>query len=324
MADDILVSVVIPVRNGDQWLGEVIPAILDQQFDGKFEVLVLDSGSTDRTSSILSAFPVRVVHVPPGEFNHGMTRNLGAREARGKFIAFTVQDAKPVGREWLAHLAAHFKDPNVAGVCGQQMVPHHPDKNPVEWYRPISEPMPRMIHFPQVSVFDKLTPDEQLALCRWDDVNAMYRKEALEQIPFRRTDFAEDALWARDAIKAGHTLIYDPTAQVEHYHHEDPDFAFRRNFTVQYHFHKYFGTLPQAGRSSIRGTLSMIKLLWSEKEISIGRKFYWLRYNRRNRKAVRDSNALLLATLSAGGEAALDAKHAEVCRTVPQALKSRN
>lgn len=324
MQDEVVVSVVIPVRNGDQWLGEVIPAILDQELDVKFEILILDSGSTDRTRSILSNFPVRIVDVPAGSFNHGLTRNMGVREAKGKFIAFTVQDAKPVGRQWLAHLLEHLRDGNVAGVCGLQMVPHHPDKNPVEWFRPISEPTARMVNMPEPGMFDRLTPDQQLALCRWDDVNAMYRREVLESIPFRKTDFAEDALWARDALRSGHTLVFDPSAQVEHYHHEDPDYAFRRTFTVQYHFHKYFGILPVAETTGLRGFLSMARLLWREKGISFPKKWYWLKYNLRNRKASRRAINLLLRTLDEGGEDALDARHAEVCGVVPQALKTKH
>ena len=108
----------------------------------------------------------------------------------------------------------------------------------------------RKYHFPDKDDFRKLSPDEQLAVCRWDDVNAMYRRDILIILPFRETDFAEDVLWAKDALMAGHAIVYNPVSQVEHYHQEDYQFAFKRNFIVQYHFYKYFGVLPVRSKKS--------------------------------------------------------------------------
>ncbi len=245
MEPEILISVVIPVKNGDHWLGETIPAILNQQVNGAIEIIAVDSGSTDKSLSILSSYPVTIIQINPEEFDHGLTRNLGARNAKGKFIVMTVQDAKPLSSLWLQELLNGFIDETVAGVCGQQMVTHDIDKNPVEWYRPISKPKLRKYQFSNKADFLNLSPEEQLAICRWDDVNAMYRAEILKQLPFRKTDFAEDVLWAKDALLAGHSIVYNPKAQVSHYHYEDYDYAFKRNFIVQYHFYKYFGVLPE-------------------------------------------------------------------------------
>ena len=131
MNPEVMVSVVIPVKNGDIWLNHVIPAILSQELDGGLEVILIDSGSTDNTLNIISNYPVKLIRIEPGTFNHGTTRNMGAGLAKGKYVVMTVQDAKPVSRRWLKTLMEGFTDDNVAGVCGQQIVPHHHDKNPV-------------------------------------------------------------------------------------------------------------------------------------------------------------------------------------------------
>ena len=201
-----------------------------------------------------------VVSIKPEDFNHGLTRNKGVSLAKGRFVVMTVQDAKPTNPFWLQHLLDGFLDDTVAGVCGQQVVPHHPDKNPVEWYRPISKPELRKYHFPNAEDFRKLTPHQQLAICKWDDVNAMYRRDILDILPFRKTDFAEDALWARDALIGGYAIVYNPISQVEHYHQEDYQFAFKRNFIIRYHFYKYFGVLPGKSDRVLR-FLKTIKLL---------------------------------------------------------------
>ena len=98
MDPDVLISVVIPVKNGDSWLNETIPAILNQQVNGAIEIIAIDSGSTDESLSILSKYPVTVVSIKPEDFNHGLTRNKGVSLAKGRFVVMTVQDAKPLIR----------------------------------------------------------------------------------------------------------------------------------------------------------------------------------------------------------------------------------
>jgi rhamnosyltransferase len=324
MSPEVLVSIVIPVKNGDIWLKQVIPAILDQDLEGGLEVIVIDSGSTDDTLNILSNYPVKLIRIEPGSFNHGSTRNMGAEMARGRYVVMTVQDAKPVSRRWLKTMMEGFTNENVAGVCGQQIVPHHHDKNPVEWYRPMSLPEQRKISFSSPEVFSRLSPDEQLALCRWDNVNAMYRKDILLKVPFRHTDFTEDAIWARDILMSGYSIVYHPLAQVEHYHMENYDYAFKRNFSIQFHFYKYFGHIPKRHKQKLSDILKTVKLLLMEEGFSIREKINWFRYTIRNQRAVLTSNALFLDSIQSGGVEKLDQVYSEVCKSVPQALKSLN
>ncbi len=321
MEPEILISVVIPVKNGDRWLNETIPAILNQQVNGTIEIIAVDSGSTDKSYSILSYYSVKLIQIESDKFNHGLTRNLGARNARGKFIVMTVQDAKPLSTRWLQELLDGFIDETVMAVCGQQIVTHDSDKNPVEWYGPISKPELRKYQFPDKEVFLRLLPEEQLAICRWDDVNAMYRSGILSQIPFRETDFAEDVMWAKDALLAGHSIVYNPLAQVAHYHHEDYQYAFRRNFIVQYHFYKFFGVLP-AKNNIVKRMLRIVKLLVNKKEISFTKKLMWLRYNFRSQLAIKLSNDTFLKCIANDGAEKLDGLYRDIIKSVPQALKS--
>ena len=321
---DLLISVVIPVKNGSAWLDDTIPAILNQKISGQFEILVIDSGSTDNTLSIVKKYPIRLIQIDPEDFNHGLTRNLGVRESKGKYIVMTVQDAKPLTSGWLQELLNGFSDDAVAGVCGQQIVPHHRDKNPVEWFRPISKPNVRRYQFRQKENLLNLKPEEQLAFCRWDDVNAMYRTEVLTQLPFRKTDFAEDALWARDALMAGYAIVYNPLAQVEHYHQADYEFAFKRNFIIQYHFNKYFNTIPRVGGNGLMENLRVLKLLLRESKIPFAEKWKWFRYNYTYRRAVTQSNRLFLENFQSSLGDSLEKKYMELSHNIPQARIIKN
>lgn len=320
MADIPLISVIIPVKNGDAWLDTTLPAIFNQTLADRTEVIVIDSGSTDRTNEILAKYPLRVIRIDPATFNHGATRNLGAQQARGQYIAMTVQDATPESPHWLQHLLDGFDDETVAGVCGQQIVDHDPEKNPVDWFRPVSPPDKVKYRFDDPNQFKKLAPDEQRGICRWDNVNAMYRRDILLRLPFRATAFAEDALWARDALLSGHAVVYNTAARVRHYHQETPDYAFRRSFTVYYHLYQYFGVRPARVDNGLVPLLRNGVLLLKDKKVPWRDKWEWLWFNYRYRKALRRSIAAFTGALSKG-QAALDEEHARICKTSPQAPK---
>lgn len=87
-----LVSVIMPCLNAERHIQMAIDSVLAQTFDD-FELIVVDNGSTDRTSEILSSVNdprLRVFTLP--ERGVSRARNLGLREARGTFIAFLDSD----------------------------------------------------------------------------------------------------------------------------------------------------------------------------------------------------------------------------------------
>jgi len=66
------VSIVIPTLNGGEDFKRCLAAIFSQNVTFPFEVLVIDSGSTDQTVSIAREFPVRLYQIDKKEFNHGI------------------------------------------------------------------------------------------------------------------------------------------------------------------------------------------------------------------------------------------------------------
>jgi glycosyltransferase involved in cell wall biosynthesis len=120
----VRVSIVTIFFNAEQYLTEAIESVLAQDFRN-FELILVDDGSTDRSTAIALAYAGR--YVPrirylehEGHANRGMSasRNVGVKAARGDLIAF--MDADDVWRpyklsEQLAIIDAH---PEVAMVCG--------------------------------------------------------------------------------------------------------------------------------------------------------------------------------------------------------------
>ena len=314
------ISVVIPVKNERASVRACIEGIRSQTLASSLEMIFVDSGSTDGTLEILAGYPVTVHRIPSSEFNHGETRNLGVRLARGQFVALTVADARPVDDRWLERMVKHFDDPEVAGVCGQQVVPHDLDKNPLQWFRPYSQPVPRKIQFANPAEFKQLPPVEQVALCGWDDVTAMYRRSDLLEIPFRRVNFSEDGIWAKDALSHGRALVYDYSARVYHYHSETFRFRFRRTYTIKYHLHRYFyyvgvpeWLLPRLARH----------VYWSaRRKYCPERRANWCAYNVRLTLAEWLAGWCFWLAAKAGGPRVVERIQTQLCATPPQPVKA--
>src|SRR5688572_27403031 len=102
------ISIVVPTLNGAATLPRLLDGIWRQRVTFPFEVIAVDSGSTDGTVDLLRQRGVEVLSMDPRAFDHGLTRNLGIEHARGELIVLTVQDAEPVGETWLTALIEPF------------------------------------------------------------------------------------------------------------------------------------------------------------------------------------------------------------------------
>lgn len=278
MQHDVDISVVIPVKNGMQTLPACLDGIFSQTVKDRLEVIIIDSGSTDGTLEFLKKYPVRIHHLDPKEFNHGETRNLGVGLAKGKFVLMTVQDAWAASNDWIELMLTHFDDPEVAGVCGQQVVPEDKTKNPLQWFRPASGAKPFSYQFENPAEFAKLTGKQQHQYCMWDDVNAIYRKDMKLKLPFRKMMFSEDTLWAKDALMQGRKIVYDYRARVYHYHHQNFKFYFKRTYIILYQNYKFYDYIRFPKNPLIRALQIKIRLL-KMKELGFAEKIGWINYN---------------------------------------------
>ena len=95
------ISVVIPVWNSPDMIARCLAAIEAQTYPrDRYEVLVVDNGSTDSTADVARSYPCATVLSEPIPGSY-CARNRGLRSARGEYIAFTDADCLPDG-EWLA------------------------------------------------------------------------------------------------------------------------------------------------------------------------------------------------------------------------------
>lgn len=200
------VSVVIPVKDGERYLEELLDALAHEGVD---ETLVIDSGSRDRSLAIARSAGVELLEIEAAEFAHGRTRNLGAERTSGDLICFLTQDATPCPGWLTAYREAFTLDLRVGAAYG----PHLPraDTSP-------------MIARELTEFFASFSPDGQAVVQRAGDasflsnVNACYARACWEEIRFRDVGYAEDQAFGSDMLLAGWAKVYQPGAAVLHAH----------------------------------------------------------------------------------------------------------
>jgi len=119
LTSDPAVSVIILNFNGAHYLGDCVGAVLDQQLDRNFEILVVDNDSQDGSAALARGLPgVRVV-LAPRNLGFAGGNNLGIRHARGQQIVLLNNDTR-VHPGWLQALVdASASVPRVGAVTSR-------------------------------------------------------------------------------------------------------------------------------------------------------------------------------------------------------------
>lgn len=100
MSDLPFVSVVIPAHNEERYIEQCLNALINQDYPkDRYEIIVVDNNSKDRTPEIARSIGVKVLFKEKGPV--GAVRNYGVNEANGEIIAFIDSDCV-AHSSWLA------------------------------------------------------------------------------------------------------------------------------------------------------------------------------------------------------------------------------
>lgn len=242
-----LASVVIPTFNGGAEFEFLLQRLFTQEVDFDYEVLVIDSGSTDGTVELAGRYGAMVHRVPKKEFSHGATRNLGIAHARGEYVVLTVQDAVPLNGKWLATLIENLeKDEQVAvaysrhvpraesGLLSRTLVNNLATAGLERREQEIGSP----------EEYEKLRPPEKRRVSAFDNVSSCLRRSVWKEFPFEKTNFAEDLRWGKRAVEAGYKIVYEPRSVVIHSHERGALYDLRRYYVDQLVLLELFGAAP--------------------------------------------------------------------------------
>ncbi|MBI4962528.1 MAG: glycosyltransferase [Desulfomonile tiedjei] len=209
---DPTISIIIRCYNEDRHIRRLLEAVLAQ--DRKdYEIIIVDSGSADRTLDIVRDYEVRILRIAPEDFSFGRALNLGCRNARGEFLVFVSAHVYPTSTTWLQHLIGMFADPKVGLVYGKQRGDE-------------------VTAYFEHRIFQKLYPDTSVPLKKDPFCNnacAAIRRELWEEYPYdEELTGLEDIAWAKRIVGAGFYLAYCAEAEIVHVHDESSTQRFNR------------------------------------------------------------------------------------------------
>lgn len=115
-------SVIIITRNQRSLLEKSLPRLLKQDLGGGYEIIVVDSGSTDGAVKYVESLPVKLVRIFPKTFNYARAFNTGAGKAKGEYLVRLSGDAVPLRGDFLTELVKPFDDPKVGGTYGRYTI----------------------------------------------------------------------------------------------------------------------------------------------------------------------------------------------------------
>ncbi len=194
----MFISVVIPAYNEERYLGRCLQALCAQSYPAsRFEIIVVDNGSTDATAQIARRFGAQVVEEPVKGI--ARARQRGFEAARGEVIASTDADTV-VPPFWLARIAGHFaRDLELGGVYG-----------PVYW----SDGRPHERLIMQYPVTWALMLSNRVGRTLWVGSNFAVRAEAFWQVQGFE-DFDDKTLMGEDIylslrLSRVTRIIFDP------------------------------------------------------------------------------------------------------------------
>ncbi len=205
-------SLVIRAFNEGGHIGRLLEGIRQQTMTN-YEVIVVDSGSTDDTVEISQSWGANVVHISPELFTFGYSLNQGLAQAQGEIAVIASAHVYPVYPDWLERLIAPFEDPQIGLTYGRQ-TGHATSK------------------FSELQIFESWYPNQSQPrqyhpFC--NNANAAVRLALWRQHPYDETlPGLEDLAWARWMMAQGYALAYVAEAEIVHVHQETPRGVFNR------------------------------------------------------------------------------------------------
>ncbi len=226
---DVKVSVIIPTKNAGDDFDFLLKMLTNQECVREIEIVVVDSGSTDNTVEFAKNYSAKVIEIQPEEFSHSYARNLGAQNASGEYLLFTVQDALPPSRTWLHSLLTKLSYEEISVVSCAEL----PREDADLFYRIISwnhyefldvNKGDRVLSIPEEPNHINLRKNGQLS-----DLACLIPSDLFSQYQYRFS-YAEDLDLGIRLIKDGHKIAFLGTTRIIHSHNRPAFYFMKRGF----------------------------------------------------------------------------------------------
>jgi len=220
-----MLSIIIPTLNASLYLTNIFEKLKEQTVKD-YELIIVDSSSTDETVQIARSFGAKTLIIQREQFDHGGTRTLAGRDACGDILVFLTQDALPVNEFSIENLIRPIiEDSQIGATCGRQLP--YPGSSPFGSHL-------RAFNYPENSNSRTLMDKDKYGIktAFLSNSFAAYRRLVLEEIGWfeKRLIMGEDTCAGAKILLAGYRVAYAADAEVFHSH----------NYTIFQEFKRYF------------------------------------------------------------------------------------
>jgi rhamnosyltransferase len=193
-------------------LREIIASLREQSVS-PHEIILVDSSERCQPDVFISGADL-IIPVKKTDFDHGVSRNLGARRAKGDFLVFFTQDACPAGFNTIAELIRPMQeDPSIAMCYGRHLP--RPEAGRLEQFA-------RIFNYPEISLLKRKEDIGTMGLKTFFCSNscAAYRRDVFELLSGFKAGVIvnEDMHFAARAVLRGYSVYYAASAKVYHSH----------------------------------------------------------------------------------------------------------
>lgn len=224
-------SILIRTKNEESAIGITLSSIKKQCLQ-PYEIIVVDSGSTDKTVDIVKTREdVKLIEISSEDFTYGRALNIGFEAAKGDVVVSLSAHAFPKDEHWLEMLMRHFDNSEVAAVYGRQLP--HLDAWPSVQQDYLS------YYGTNLRVQDN--PGDPSNYC-FSNSNSAIRHNLWQQQLFNEfLPYSEDQEWAMNILKLGYKIIYEPEAAVYHSHNESFAKVYQRSYNEHCAYKELYG-----------------------------------------------------------------------------------
>ena len=206
------IVILIRTYNEEAFLSRTLEA-LQGQSEKSFDIVLVDSGSTDKTLEIARSYDgINVIEIPRKAFSYGRALNIGIAAVidRAKYVAILSAHAIPCNENWMSELLLPVRDNSrVVGVYGKQ-VPF-----PEHMCNPIVRALATEAYPNSYGEKPFVTTNSYF----FSNVNSLITSESWQRNKFDESlEACEDWHWAKVAIASGGSIAYQPAAAVYHSH----------------------------------------------------------------------------------------------------------
>lgn len=194
------VSIIIRTKNEEQWIEICIQKILEQNYKN-YEIIVVDNSSTDKTLEKIKKYKIKYLKI--NKFFPGKAINDGVKKSSGEYIVCLSAHCIPTSKNWLNYLIGELSKSKVAAVYGKQ------------------SPLPYSSAYDKRDLYNFFGNEKRVQSIDtfFHNANSAFKRKIWSKIKFdEKVLHIEDRIWAKEIIKNKYKIVYQPKAEVLHWH----------------------------------------------------------------------------------------------------------